>query len=145
MTITKLLSDLVIKNKTPHFNLYISNFFVKTHIFKNLSEEIVNSDKYNYFKFSKDTYFKHSNCIITEFCNGSTLCHFLVNNFCFLQLKIFLFQIISTIHVAQCEYPIFFHNSLHLNNIILIKNINKNDSSYTISKKNIKCLILNIQ
>ena len=142
----KVLSELVLKHKTPHILLPSATFDTAIKIFiMDEFRDYVGDDDYRYNIFLeryKDNYYLDKCSIqINEWTNCGNLSdllkkHMKTTKFTEMHWKSFFFQIISVLAVIQYKYPEFKHNSFKLNDIIVDKIYNmKKNFTYIIAKK----------
>merc|ERR1711871_1398458 len=133
ITISYLLSELIVNQKTKHLILPINNVDVKMNqisdlinnypSLKKLKVETENGDiNQNFFIHTKEHFFKTKllkEYIKEENCN----------------LKNVIFQIVHTLITIHNSYPGFRHNKLNVDNIILyLKKSNDSKTKYFVGK-----------
>lgn len=149
----KLLSYFIVKKRTPHIVLPIGTFDTCITNFTSLLEhdyidKTKNIEKYKEFveRYKNGEYYDNVSILINEWANRGDLNDFIkknYNNFTLLHWKVIFFQLISTLAVIQSKYPLFRHNDLKANNILVTK-INNNNKSYTYMVEGETYLIPNI-
>lgn len=125
----KLLSYFVIRGQTPHIILPIATFNTSIKPFLTLQEDdIVSKDNAKYTEFIKNynegQYYETVSVVISEWANRGDLSMFLKKHYQKLKLihwQCIFFQIISTLATIQTKYPMFRHNDLKANNILVSK------------------------
>ena len=144
--IIKLLSELVIKGKTPHITLPIVCFDTNASIFitDEITDVVGNSKKYwefmdNYKIFNK--YYDIGSILISEFASEGDLQDFLLKyyekkSFTLTYWRAIFFQILSTLASIHSKYPSFRHNDLKPDNILVHKiSLDLTKFSYRVEKK----------
>lgn len=120
--IMHLMKKLVIKMKTPHIVLPIDsrNFKIDDIIkFYPEHEQILK-------KYQQENNCKNLNILICEGSNHGNLLELLKKRYnnCFFTLmhwKVLFFQILSVLAIIQDDYPLFKHNYLNIQNILIEK------------------------
>lgn len=153
----KLLSYFVIKGCTPHFVLPIGTFNTSITNFVKVPKNIIDlsDEKNQMYKKFVDRYnggdFENLvSVLISEWCNGGDLLDYIRKNYATMTIKywiVIFFQILFTLALVQQKYPMFKHNDMKANNILVqitdIKNNNTN-SRYRYNIDNTKFIIPNI-
>ena len=123
----KILSELVVKNKTSHLQLPIMTFLTDAKLFTELGDDVVNNDA-NYKEFVEHFNNRRLHRFVSiqfnEYCDCDRFDIHINNNkisTTLLHWKIYLFQIISTLAIIQYYYPDFRHNNLRIYKILVHK------------------------
>jgi hypothetical protein len=132
----KVLSKLVLEDKTPHIILPIAAFDtnIDTFVDDDMKNVVGESMHYQNFldKYKSDHYDKkYASVLLCEWSNRNNLMEFIKNNneigeITKIYWKVFFFQILSTLAIIQEKYPTFRHNSFKANDILLDKIDNMN-------------------
>ncbi len=122
----KVLSYFIINKKTPHITLPYGIFDtnIKYFIEDNEYTKTANSTLYNKFVKNYKEGKLHStvSVLICEWANKGDFLDFIRNNYSEItpiMWKVFFFQILSVLAVIQKKYPMFKHNDLKANNVLI--------------------------
>lgn len=149
--ILKILSYFIINKQTPHIVLPILNFYTDITNFTNLIDKDYvdkNNKKYNEFvqKYKNNEYHNEVSILISEWANNGDLLDFIKKKYLLFEpihWKVIFFQIISTLAIIQSKFPLFRHNDLKANNILIHK-IDNNNKRHTYTVNQITYKIPNI-
>lgn len=125
--IIKLLSELVKNKKLPHIILPIAVLKCDIYPFLGLDKKnIIDNIKYNEFmeRYKNGEYKEYVNILVMEYANCGNFDNFIIRehkNLSIKSIKIFFFQILSTLALIYETYPTFRHNNYKPSNILLEK------------------------
>jgi|SaaInlStandDraft_5_1057022.scaffolds.fasta_scaffold05083_1 serine/threonine protein kinase len=130
-----LLSYFVKKCQTPHIVLPITTFNTSIKTFIHLPKnKLVNNKKFDQFvkKYKKGEYYDNVSVLISEWANGGDLLDYIKHNYQTFKTKHWrsiFFQFLSVMAIIQNKYPMFRHNDLKANNLLVQKiPINKDNN-----------------
>lgn len=123
----RVLSYFVLKRETPHISLPIGTFDTNIAPFtKLMDDDVVPKDcnKYKEFleRYQNNYYHNKVSILLSEWANKGDLLSFIKNyykEFKTMDWKIIFFQVLSVLAVIQHKYPMFRHNDLKANNILV--------------------------
>ena len=135
LVMISILSELILKSRTPHIVLPIYTFSTSLPSFVNTikqNKKFKENKKYKDFieRYKKNSYYNNASILISEWATQGDLGDFLkkkYKKFSLVTWQVIFFQILATLAVIQSYYPGFRHNDLKANNILVCKNsISKN-------------------
>lgn len=159
LRILKLLSNYVIKMRTPHFVLPIATFNTSIIHFVNIPPSLIDltkekNDMYKKFveRYNDGEFEDFVSVLINEWCNGGDLLDYIRKNHATITLKqwtVLIFQILYTLARIHQDFPAFRHNDMKANNILVqitdIKSQPNNRYRYTIDNVNFYIPNINLQ
>lgn len=159
LRILKLLSNYVIKLRTPHFVLPIATFNTNIIHFVNIPPSMIDltkekNDMYKKFvdRYNDGEFEDFVSVLINEWCNGGDLLDYIRKNYTTMTIKqwtVLLFQILYTLARIHQDFPAFRHNDMKANNILVqitdIKSQPNNRYRYTIDNVNFYIPNINLQ
>ena len=144
-----LLSELVVKNRTPHIMLPLQTFNTNFKPFIHLSNiiNIKNKNFYNFInKYENNHFYTNVSILVSEWANSGDLLDYFRNNYqkmTLLEWVVIFFQILSVLAIIQKAYPSFRHNDMKANNILLTTISDKEKGDYLYEIDNQKYIIPN--
>jgi len=137
LVMLRVLSDLVLENKTPHLILPIASFTTSVKTFLALSDlNVVVHPRFVEFveKYKAGELHSTLSVVISEWANGGDLLDYIRKNLDTMKLlewKVIFFQLVSTLAVIQSRFPGFRHNDLKANNILVHRTERHRGNQYT--------------